>query len=177
MLALGSPQLTGKPVPDLDVAPVISATWPANIEAAERHNQPGRFTTFIAYEYSSQPAGANLHRNVIFASNQVPAVPFGAGNGNPEDLWRWMDVQRLGGMEALAIPHNANWSQGLMFERNNQAGEPIDAGYAEQRVRIEPLVEITQVKGTSETHPVLSPTDEWADFEIWKISKFVITVL
>ena len=174
-MALAAPQLTGKPVPGLDSTPVRRATWQANIEAAERHNRPGRFTTFIGYEYSAQPAGANLHRNVIFAGSDAPAAPFGAaGSINPEGLWNWMDAQRANGIELLAIPHNANWSQGLMFPRRDSAGEPIDAAYAEQRARNEPLVEITQVKGTSETHPALSPVDEWADFEIWKMSKLVI---
>ena len=173
-MTIAAPQLTGKPVPGFDVAPVTGATWQANIEAAERHNRPGRFTTFIGYEYSAQPAGANLHRNVIFAGSNVPAAPFGAaGSVNPEDLWSWMDEQRANGIDLLAIPHNSNWSRGLMFPRNNSAGEPIDAAYAEQRLRNEPLVEITQVKGTSEAHPALSPTDEWADFGIWKMSSFV----
>lgn len=175
-MALASPNLIGKPVPGLDVEPVISAAWQENIEAAERHNLPGEFTAFIGYEYSSQPGGANLHRNVIFEGSEVPAMPFGAGNGNPEALWRWMDTQRGNGIEALAIPHNANWSRGLMFERSNIAGEPIDTAYADLRARNEPLVEITQVKGTSETHPTLSSTDEWADFEIWRKSSFVITM-
>ena len=173
--AIASAVLTGMPIPDLDGASAMRSSWQRIIDAAEQYNEPGNFTTFIAYEYGSMPGMANLHRNVIFAGSKTPAYPFGALDSvNPENLWRWMDDLRSNGIEALAIPHNANWSQGLMFQQADWVGRAIDAEYAARRIRNEPLIEVTQVKGNSETHPLLSPTDEWADFEIWKFSKPVM---
>lgn len=150
---------------------VTRAAWQEVVQAAEKHNTPGEFTAFIAYEYtSSGPEFQNLHRNVIFRGSEHPIQPFTRLDSlNPEDLWDWMDTQRANGIESLAIPHNSNGSDGWMFPLNNWAGDPIDASYAEQRMRNEPLVENTQVKGTSDTHPLLSPNDEWADFEIMPI--------
>jgi len=148
----------------------ISRTaWRDTIEAADEANIPGRFTAFAGYEYTSSTSErGNLHRNVIFrGSDDLPELPFSRFNSrNPEALWDWMDTLRAQGVESLAIPHNSNGSNGAMFMRVNWAGEPIDERYAEQRMRNEPLVEVTQVKGTSETHPLLSDTDEWAGFEI-----------
>ena len=142
--------------------------WRDVAEAAERHNNPGEFTTFIAYEFtSSGPGQSNLHRNVIFQDSKAPIQPFSIiDSSNPEDLWDWMDKLRNLGVESLAIPHNSNGSNGQMFQLTDWAGNPMDDDYASKRMRNEPLVEITQVKGTSDTHPLLSPGDKWADFGI-----------
>ena len=152
-----------------EVLGVIRSAWEDIIVAADEHNDPGKFTTFVAYEYtaSTQDMG-NLHRNVIFkGSDRLPREPFSRFHSvNPEDLWDWMDELRAMGVESLSIPHNSNGSNGQMFKLEDWAGDPLDDAYAEQRMRNEPVVEITQVKGTSETHPLLSTRDEFAGFEI-----------
>ena len=148
---------------------IAKDAWADIIKAAEAHNNPGTFTTFVAYEFtSSTDDRGNLHRNVIFqGADKLPAMPFSRFHSqNPEGLWDWMDGLRNNGIEALAIPHNSNGSNGQMFKIVNWAGNPVDDAWTRKRIRNEPLIEITQVKGTSETHPLLSDTDEWADFEI-----------
>lgn len=162
----------------LDLETVRSA-WAEIIAAANRHNDPGSFTTFIAYEYTSDGGNRdNLHRNVVFRGDTAPEIPFSRMDSlNPEDLWARMDAWRLAGMDSLAIPHNGNGSGGRMFEREYFQGGPIDDAYAEQRMRNEPLVEIVQLKGSSETHPALSTKDEWAGFEImpYKIATTILS--
>ena len=141
--------------------------WRRTVEAAERHNEPGRFTTFIGFEWAFQRRG-NLHRHVIFAGADVPALPFGPrASRGPEDLWDWLDRQRAQGIEALAIPHNMDKSRGQAFPEIGLEGTASRTS-AEQRLRNEPVVEIIQEKGASETHPLLSPHDEWADFQTFR---------
>lgn len=148
---------------------ITRSAWADSIKAADLHNDPGRFTTFVAYEYTTTASdNGSLHRNVVFeSSDRVPQVPFSRMHSrNPEDLWDWMDTLREAGVESLAIPHNSNKSNGHMFKLEDWAGDPFDDEYTAKRIRNEPLVEITQIKGTSETHPALSSRDEWADFEL-----------
>ena len=154
------------------VTEVTRRAWLDTIEAADQYNDPGKFTTFVAYEYTTGADDrGNLHRNVIFrGSDKLPAVPFSRLNSqSPEGLWDWMDSLRDQGIESLAIPHNSNGSNGQMFKLVDWAGNPLDDAYVARRIRNEPLVEITQVKGTSDTHPALSPNDEWANFEIYPL--------
>ncbi|MBT72525.1 MAG: hypothetical protein CMQ15_10900 [Gammaproteobacteria bacterium] len=147
---------------------VVKTAWDDIVAAANRHNDPGNFTAFVGYEYTTSGSEyENLHRNVIFRGAEVPDMPFSKLNSvNPEDLWEWMDTNRAQGIESLAIPHNSNGSNGMMFQLTDFSGRPLDSSYANQRMRNEPLVEITQVKGASDTHPALSPNDEWSEFEI-----------
>jgi len=162
----------GPPVKAL-MAPEIAATvWKKNVELADQANQPGEFTAFCSYEWTSMPNNMNLHRNIFFKDcAKVPPMPFSALDSfHPVDLWNWMDRQRKTGNELLAISHNANLSDGRMFPIDvDTNGRPIDAAYAASRMRNEPLIEIKQLKGTSETHPLLSPNDEFASFEIMSV--------
>ena len=149
---------------------ITQSAWAQTVQAANDAYQPGSFTTFAAYEYTSSTVEREaLHRNVVFrGSERLPIQPFSKLNSaDPEGLWSWMDSMRDRGVESLAIPHNSNGSNGAMFAFTDWAGNTIDQEYADQRSRNEPLVEITQAKGTSDTHPALSKNDEWADFEIF----------
>ncbi|MBD9649916.1 DUF3604 domain-containing protein [Ensifer sp. ENS09] len=158
-----------------DTRPYKNA-WQDTIKAAEEYNEPGHFTAFIGYEWTSNTAGNNLHRNVIFRDNADKAsqvVPYTTlkplGSDNPRDLWKWMQAyeDKTGG-NVLAIAHNGNLSNGRMFPMiESFTGKPVDKDYVEQRSRWERLYETTQTKGTGEAHPALSPNDEFASFEIW----------
>jgi Protein of unknown function (DUF3604) len=151
------------------------SAWRETIKAAEEANDPGRFTAFIGYEWTSNTGGNNLHRNVIFrdggdlANRVEPFTVYSPGSDNPRDLWKWMQTfeEKTGG-DVLAIAHNGNLSNGRMFPLiESFSGKPVDREYAEQRARWERLYEATQIKGDGETHPFLSPNDEFAAFERW----------
>ena len=155
-----------RPDPDFNDPAIIKSVWKKYVETANKHNKPGKFTTLIAFEWTSIPVNQNLHRNVFFRDDEGPIVPFSAFDSDrPEDLWTYIEAQRSMGHQSFAIPHNGNLSNGLMFAPRTSEGQPIGARYAERRARNEPLTEIIQVKGQSDTHPALSPNDEFAGFE------------
>ena len=161
--------MTATPIKELNDPKITSPVWKQIVDIADKYNKPGKFTTFAAYEWTSNPNYQNLHRNLIFLdTKKVPDVIFTALDSYyPVDLWTWMDGQRKEGNELLAISHNGNLSNGAMFPTEvNRKGRPIDAAWAQQRMRNEPLIELKQLKGTSETHPTLSPNDEFSNFEL-----------
>ncbi|HEY3949914.1 DUF3604 domain-containing protein [Phenylobacterium sp.] len=157
----------GQDVADMKAAAQAADGWNVEMQAANANYEPGKFTTFVAYEWTASPGqGIHMHRNVIFDSDHAPN-PFTAVDSNhPEDLWKYLDSVRKQGIQVLAIPHNANLSDGHDFDWNMSNGRPIDEAYAQEQALNEPLVEITQTKGTSDTAPELSPNDEFANFEI-----------
>jgi hypothetical protein len=161
--------LAGKnQVPQYDgIAAARRDAWQKEVEAANTNYQPGKFTTFIAYEWTSMPQGRyNLHRNVIFSGDHAP-LPFTSDDSQrPEDLWTYEESVRRQGLDVIDIPHNANASGGLMFDWVNSDGRPIDQAYAQRRVSNEPLTEIYQSKGSSETIPEISAADEFSNFEV-----------
>jgi len=153
------------------VGPLMMSVWQAYLATAEKYNEPGRFTAMIGYEWTSVPGGNNLHRNVLFRDNKDKAeqvFPFSSWNSeDPEKLWEWMaKYEEKTGGKVLAIPHNGNLSNGRMFALVDFEGNPMTADYAKRRARWEPLHEAMQTKGSSETHPTLSPNDEFADFGV-----------
>ena len=152
--------------------------WHRLTAAAERFNEPGRFTAFIGYEWTASPGGNNLHRNVVFRDGKEKAdqmIPMSNYDStDPEDLWKWMAryEDKTGG-QLLAIPHNGNLSNGLMFDDVTfTARKRLDRDYAERRARWEPVYEVTQMKGDGEAHPLLSPDDEFADYGTWDKGSF-----
>ena len=157
---------------DLQNKDIFTNHWHSVADAAERHNDPGNFTALIGWEYTPTPNGANLHRVVFTPDNAEKAkqfLPFSsADSGNPEDLWRWLsDMKETHDVDFVSIPHNSNISKAKMFARIDTAGNPINEDYARLRSTWEQVAEVTQIKGTSETHPLLSPDDEFAGFEFF----------
>ncbi len=164
--------------PLAELPELTQTMWGNLTTAAETFNDPGLFTAFIGYEWTSMPGGNNLHRNVVFRDGKDRAdqvVPMSQYDStDPEALWAWMaNYERLTGGRVLAIPHNGNLSNGLMFDDVTLTSrEPITAEYARARMRWEPLYEVTQMKGDGEAHPLLSPDDEFSDFETWDKASF-----
>ena len=160
-----------KPDPPFDTRKIVRNAWREYTALADKYNDPGRFSAIIGYEYTTR-GGYNLHRNVLFrgdASVANQTLPFSQFDSqNPEDLWKALDAfEKRTGAEVLAIPHNGNLSNGLMFSVETNDGKPYTRELAALRAKMEPLVEVTQIKGDGESHPFLSPNDEFADYELW----------
>ena len=164
---------TNQAIEDFVTENLRKTVWSDLIEAAERHNDPGKFTSFIGWEWSSIPQGQNLHRIVFMPEGAEVAnqfIPFSAFDSDVEsEFWAWLDkTSTETGANFVAIPHNGNISNGLMFPLRDRAGNPISTEYANTRMKWEPVIEMTQIKGDSETHPGVSPNDEFADYETYE---------
>ena len=160
---------------------VIRSAWDQVIATADDYNEPGKFTAFIGFEWTSMPGGNNLHRVLVFRDDAERAgqvLPFSSFDSeDPEDLWQFMAAYEMHtGGSVLAIPHNGNLSNGEMFTLTDFAGTAIDRDYAAARSRWEPLYEVTQIKGDGETHPDLSPADPYADFGTWDHGNLTSTI-
>lgn len=174
-VAFNKDMAANKPDPAINKPDVIKSGWQKLITAANTYNKPGKFTTFIGYEWTSAPLAENkgqqnLHRCVIFEGEKVPDMPFSCFESlDPEDLWTYLENARKTGSDVLAVPHNGNVSNGRMFDTKTLSGKPLTAAYAERRMINEPLTEMNQGKGQSETHPDLSPNDEFANYELFEL--------
>ena len=157
--------VTNTPIPEYVTPNLRMSNWDRFVKTADKYNEPGEFTTLYAFEWTSIPNGSNMHRNVFF-KDKPPAVPFSAFDSIfPEDLWTYLEIQRNQGIDTFAIPHNSNVSNGWMFSERKFLAGPIDERFANRQASNEPLFEMAQTKGTSETHPIVSPNDEFSDFE------------
>lgn len=155
---------------ELNTPAVKQTLWNEHVAITERYNEPGKFTALNGWEWTSMPGGTNYHRVVVTDANEATAnrfTPFSAQDSQrAEELWAWLaETERRTGARFVSIPHNSNISEGLMFPETTESGDPMTVDYARFRVRWEPVMEVTQIKGDSETHPALSPNDEFADFE------------
>ena len=177
---IGRSIATNEAMEDLAEKSVMTSTWNKAVQIADDHNVPGTFTTFPAYEWTSSPQfgndpenlyAANLHRNVIYRGDKVSDLPFSSFNSqDPQELWKWMEQEKQKGIDLIAIPHNANMSDGLMFPKETFSGQPLDEEYARLRYDNEPVEEVVQIKGQSMSHPVLNSNDEFADFEMYSFT-------
>ena len=159
--------VSNNPMPEYVTPELRLGNWQNFIATADKFCKPGEFTTLYAYEWNSIPDGKNMHRNVFF-KDKAAVMPFSSFDSiYPEDLWTYLEIQRNQGIDVFAIPHNSNVSNGWMFSENEFLGGKMDSRYAKRQAANEPLFEMAQTKGTSETHPVLSPNDEFASFELF----------
>jgi hypothetical protein len=156
-----------KAIPEYATPKLRTSMWQTFVEAADKHYEPGRFTTLYAYEWTSIPRGANMHRNVFFKDTPGPFAYSAFDSIHPQDLWTHLEGLRAEGIDVFAIPHNSNVSNGWMFSEYEFLGGPMTARYARRQAENEPLFELVQTKGQSDAHPALSPNDEFAGFELF----------
>jgi hypothetical protein len=156
-----------EPIPEYATPELRTSMWQTFLDAADKHYEPGKFTTLYAYEWTSIPRGANMHRNVFFKDKAAAFTYSAFDSVLPEDLWTHLESLRQQGIDVFAIPHNSNVSNGWMFSEYEFLGGPMSERYARRQAENEPLFEIVQTKGQSDAHPALSPNDEFAGFELF----------